>query len=124
MALNNFFTINFPYGLKRGNNNDWFAFNREYMPLGWNDIGHKANTFHAGVYGDFPIYTRYKNLTEDILQQLAWSKEGIERDANGEIEQVFLYTSARRPTEANEYMSAYFERVKLLATLNVSYPSY
>jgi hypothetical protein len=32
MALSDFFRINMPYGLKRNPSDEWFAFNREYMP--------------------------------------------------------------------------------------------
>lgn len=35
MSLNNFFSVNFPYGLEKGKNNNWFAFNRSFVPLGW-----------------------------------------------------------------------------------------
>ena len=34
MALSNFFKINLPYGIKRNENGQWTAFNREYKPLG------------------------------------------------------------------------------------------
>jgi len=36
--LGNFFRINMPYGIIRNENGEWMAFNREYMPLGFNDI--------------------------------------------------------------------------------------
>jgi hypothetical protein len=36
MPLTDFFRINLPYGLKRNDNDEWFCFNREYVPLGWN----------------------------------------------------------------------------------------
>ncbi len=43
--LSDFFRINLPYGISRTDDNEWFAFNREYLPLGWNDSD-KKDTFH------------------------------------------------------------------------------
>jgi hypothetical protein len=57
--LNNFFRINLPYGIKRGPHNSWAAFNREYMPLGWNDTVHQKAKFEY-PYQDFPIYVQYE----------------------------------------------------------------
>ena len=36
MGLFDFFRVNLPYGLKKNSKKEWIAFNREYMPLGWN----------------------------------------------------------------------------------------
>ena len=37
MALNNFFKINFPYGIMKNKDNEWACFNREDKPLGTKD---------------------------------------------------------------------------------------
>lgn len=37
MALTDFFRINLPYGIVRDSKGRWSAFNREYLPLGWNE---------------------------------------------------------------------------------------
>lgn len=36
--LADFFRINMPYGMKQNKEGKWIIFNREYMPLGWNDV--------------------------------------------------------------------------------------
>ena len=41
--INDFLRINLPYGIKKNENNEWAAFNREYLPLDFNDIRFKQN---------------------------------------------------------------------------------
>jgi hypothetical protein len=36
MSLTDFFRKNLPYGIARNENGEWMAFNREYLPLGFN----------------------------------------------------------------------------------------
>lgn len=80
--LNNFFRINLPYGIAKNENNEWMAFNREYMPLGFNDLNFKEHPVYS--YKDNPIYTRYKRLTEAFLIDLAGGEKWLSRNDSGE----------------------------------------
>lgn len=68
--LNNFFRINMPYGITRNEKGEWSAFNREYMPLGYNDSRLKGNIIKE--FGELPIWTKYKALHEKTLLLLAY----------------------------------------------------
>lgn len=39
--LNDFFRINLPYGIAQNNKGEWMAFNREYRPIGFNELSLK-----------------------------------------------------------------------------------
>lgn len=112
MSLNNFFNINLPYGIIKNENNEWMAFNREYMPLGYND---KAPSAAAN---NLILYTKYKGLTEQHLMSIACDLESIQRDSNGNIFRVFLYGDSTNPSNYDAIpasWSDYFERLKKLS---------
>lgn len=67
MALTDFFRINMPYGIVKNDKGEWLAFNREYVPIGWNDEQHKQDLTSSESFSDIPIKTRYKNATEDFV---------------------------------------------------------
>lgn len=119
MSLSNFFRINLPYGLKRNSNNEWFCFNREYVPLGWNkksDISiHKDDAF-----SEIPIYTLYKGLSESLLEKLSVNSKSISRGEDGKINMIFLYDDKTNPSDESEYWDVYFKKLKLLSGLSVN----
>lgn len=110
MALTDFFRINLPYGMERNEKGEWFVFNREYKPLGW-------NTDKRVPYGDYPVYVKYKGLTEAKIKKLAPSENQIRRDESGSIVQFWLYNDATNPHDYPKYWEAYLEKIKLLAKL-------
>ena len=118
--LNNFFRINLPYGLAKNEQGEWVAFNREYMPLGYNNTQFKSKPIEN--YGDFPIYTRFKGLTDSFISKLVEDeKGGIQKDENGNIVKFFLYDDGTNPTNSSDSnkqnWSRYFDRLKCLAKL-------
>lgn len=118
--LSDFFRINLPYGIARNNNGQWMAFNREYMPLGYNNIAFKGRSDL-----DVPIYTKYKKLSEKLLLELAHHAEnGIQRDENGEINKVFLYNDGTNPVNQSkdnkELWNSYFDKLKKLSKLRIA----
>jgi hypothetical protein len=112
--LTDFFRINMPYGMRRNSNNKWFFFNREYLPLGWNDK-------HASKEdADLPIHTRYTGLTENTLLKLSWNGEdSVKRDASGVIKEVFFYNDRTNPQNDSKYWGDYFDKIKQLSKSNV-----
>ena len=78
MALNNFFKINLPYGIKRNGNGHWAALNREYRPLG-------GNNFIKHVPGSAFIYTNYGELSDKLPMDLRPFKHRLEIGLAGQV---------------------------------------
>ncbi len=119
--LNNFFTINLPYGIARTESGEWMAFNREYLPLGFSDESLKALPGYS--YTLLPVYCRYKNISEVELAKLAGSDSQILRNEHGEIVRVILYDSATNPANQPEdtptLWKKYFDKLKVLSKWEV-----
>ncbi|MFN8304035.1 MAG: hypothetical protein U0U46_16225 [Saprospiraceae bacterium] len=111
MALGDFFRINMPYGMRKNDKNEWFVFNREYKPLGW-------NTYEYTEEENYPVHVRYKGLTEAKILKLTWSdKDGIRRNEKGEIDIFWLISDATNPKDSPKYWGDYFEKIKILSDL-------
>lgn len=115
--LSDFFRINLPYGIAKNAAGEWMAFNREYLPLGYNDISIKG--LPGKSYLDLPVYTKYKGITEKLLLDLAHSEKGITRNEDGEIVRIYLYNDGSNPlnqaTDQKELWDRYFEKLKRLS---------
>lgn len=119
MALTDFFRINMPYGMKKNAKGEWFFFNREYVPLGWNQTSTKS-IYDDKAFSDYPVFTKYKLITEALLEKIAWDKQdGLKRNKDGTIETVFFYNDRTNPQSAPEYWDVYFEKIKLLSRCSV-----
>ncbi|WP_373060293.1 hypothetical protein [Zunongwangia sp. H14] len=112
MALTDFFRINFPYGLKKNNNNEWFVFNREYMPLGWNSKDKQESIHKEMPYSEFPVYTKYKGLTENAIEKIIKDKDRIQRNDENEIVRIFFYNDKTNPKSNPEYWNDYIDIIK------------
>lgn len=119
MALTDFFRINMPYGMRKNSKGEWFLFNREYVPLGWNKTNEKS-IYDDTAFGDYPVFTKYKLLTDALLEKVAWDKQdGVKRDKEGRIELVFLYNDRTNPQSEPGYWDVYFEKIRLLSRCTV-----
>lgn len=116
MPLTDFFSINLPYGIHRDADNVWYAFNREYAPIGWNYAGPLVADIKP--IADY-IHTEYKELTEDALLKIAGSEDLITRNENGSICRVYLYGDRTNPNDSPQYWDDYFHKIKLLSHLKV-----
>lgn len=117
MGLSNFLSINMPYGISRNEKGEWFAFNREYLPIGWNSIWYNRKSIRdENVYSEIPIYTKYRGLTEPKLLKLA-NGEKIEFDEKGRINRIFFYNGRTNPFSNPKNWNEYFEKLKILGTL-------
>lgn len=113
MALTDFFRINLPYGMKKNQNNEWYFFNREYLPLGWND---KSSNIKNDDFSDLPIHTSYKGLTEKFLISISYNgEESVRRNEKGEIYQLWFYNDKTNPQSTEKYWPEYFEKIKQLS---------
>lgn len=113
MSLNDFFDINLPYGIQRDASNRWFAFNREYKPLGW-------NTNKEVNYSEYPMFTKLDGLTEKFLEGLGHIRDDIKRDPkNGRIWRVMLYNDTTDPKLSAANWHNYMIRLKLLSKIKI-----
>lgn len=114
MSLTDFFRINFPYGMKRNKKNEWFVFNREYMPLGWNSKIDQESIYKDDSYASMPLYTGYKGLTENAISKIV-DQSFIHRDEEKNISIVFFYDDRTNPKNSPEFWNRYFNIIKSLA---------
>lgn len=112
MALTDFFRINLPYGMKKNTNNEWFVFNREYMPLGWNSKDKQESIHKEMPYAQFPVYTRYQRLTERAILKIIADKNNIQRNDENEIVRIFFYNDKTNPKSNPKYWGDYFDIIK------------
>lgn len=117
MPLSDFFRINFPYGIKRNSQNQWFAFNREYAPIGYNARISEKDIFNDDFYTETPIYSEYKALTDAKLWKIAGNEDAVKRDSEGRINCIYLYNDKTNPQSSPQYWIDYLEKIKLLSTL-------
>ena len=116
--LSDFFRINLPYGMMKNEKSEWFFFNREYVPIGWNSTA--QNDFKKNGFADLPVYTKYTRITDAMLLKLSWDGEvSVRRNERGEIVKVFFYNDATNPQNDPRYWPDYLEKLKLLSRCNV-----
>lgn len=117
--LSDFFRINLPYGIAKNSKGEWMAFNREYMPIGFNNQDSKGDP--GTSYADLSIYTKYKGITEKLLTEISDNESDIHRDENGNIIKLFLYNDGTNPMnqskDKNELWDIYFDKLKKLSKL-------
>jgi hypothetical protein len=112
MALTDFFRINLPYGMKKNSKNEWSVFNREYVPLGLNSTYKHKSIFDENAYADFPLYTKYKGLTDNAILKIVKDADKIQRNEAGEIGRIFFYYDKTNPQSNPAYWNDYFEIIK------------
>lgn len=117
MALTDFFRINLPYGIQRNGDNEWFCFNREYLPLGWNSKEEHESIHQENIYDSIPLYTKYKGLTEKRILQIIKEPSAIQRDKDGTINRVFFYNDGTNPKISPKHWGDYFEIIKQFSQL-------
>jgi hypothetical protein len=119
MALTDFFRINMPYGIVKNDKGEWLAFNREYVPIGWNDDSDRKDLSDSESYARLPIKTKYKTDTDKILSKLIDRVSQVEYDANGKICKIFLYDDGTNPKNFPENWERYMNKLKILSELEV-----
>ena len=114
MALDNFFKINLPYGVRGSKKKGWFAFNREYKPLGFN----KCSLGDQVKYDDYPIFTKYKRMNSSIIKKISEMEGSIVQESEDETV-LFLYDDGNNPSNTGKERDwkLYFKKLKMLATL-------
>ncbi len=116
--LSDFFRINFPYGLMKNENGEWTAFNRDYLPLGYNK---KPDTFlPEEEYLNLFQFTKYPRMTDSFLVKVALSPDKVKLDESGKICRIWFYDDSTNPVSHDSKLnwSSYWERVEAVAKLS------
>ena len=119
--LTDFFRINLPYGIAKNETGAWFAFNREYLPIGFNDTTMKPR-FNINDTSSFPIHTKYKKLTEKAIMELADNEHALQKDSAGNVIAVFFYDDRSNPVNNKgdkKVWDAYFRKIEKLSAFQV-----
>lgn len=114
MALTDFFRINLPYGVHINKEGKMMAFNREYRPVGINDLSVEYEKEKTTL----PVYSKYKGLTQAFLERLG---EGCQKelDDSGNICTIWFYNDRTNPTNRTAEWDRYFDKIKILSKLQI-----
>ena len=87
-------------------------FNREYVPIGWNDVQHKQDLTSSESFSDIPIKTRYKNATEALLRKLIDNEANVVYGSDGKINRIYFYDDGTNPINFAKYWNPIWKRLK------------
>jgi len=117
MSLTDFFRVNLPYGMKKTATDEWFVFNREYVPIGWNQNDRLSIIHNHNNYNDIPVKTKYKAFTDKKIEKIIKDEKFIHRNEKNEITEIFFYNDKTNPQSSNQYWEDYFAIIKELSKL-------
>jgi hypothetical protein len=90
MPLSTFLDINLPYGMKKNpKTNKWACFNREYVPLGWNNLRKQESLFVIEPYEGYDFQTEYLGLTDEVIFEIL--PQNLIQTENARISIVYFY---------------------------------
>tara|TARA_R110000851_G_scaffold321005_1_gene486157 strand:+ start:356 stop:709 length:354 start_codon:yes stop_codon:yes gene_type:complete len=116
MALNNFLSINMPYGffLEKGKA---IPFNRESSPLGSNIPAHYIEGYRQIWEHANEFKTEYKGLTTRLIEDIATS---IIKTKKGDIEKFYLYDDSTNPNKSAKDLEKYLNKLSKLFKLRLN----
>lgn len=118
MSLIDFFRINLPYGMQKNSQDEWFVFNREYVPIGWTSTDDQQSILgNENVYDQVNIRTKYKGLTEKFIVDTIKDPDKIQRTKSGEIVRFFFYNDGDFPQSKPNHWEAYSSIIKEFSKL-------
>ena len=98
--------IHLPYCIQRLEDGRYVVLNRNYKPVGFTTSEHLN-------YEDFPVAVKFKGLTAKTAAKLSY--KGSE-----ELDCIYLYNDGTVPTASAANMTAYLNRLGLLAKLKIA----
>ncbi len=104
--------------MKKNSDGSWFAFNREYMPLGWNNESNKES-IHSERPFNSEIHTFYSGLTDKRIKDAIVYEELISRDEDGNIKSFHFYNDKTNPTSNEKYWYMYLETLTWISKFKV-----
>jgi hypothetical protein len=99
------FRYEMPYCIERNKEGNYVVLNRDYKPLGF-------NVREWSKYSEYPILHKLKGLTPEIAAQ-------ISHERKPDNTYIYLYDDGTVPTDSEENMKNYMERLELLMQLFV-----
>jgi len=97
------------------------AFNREYLPLGYNDQNSWQQENNG--YSDVPVHTNYGKISNALLQELADEATDISKNEEGDIIKIWLYSDGTNPSNSGsnsvKYWNKYFDKLRKLSMLEI-----
>ena len=104
--LDTFTAVCLPYCLKKQEDGRYAVLNREYKPVGF-------NTHEWVEYCDYPVCVELKGIGPAKAEKLSY-KDSDDTDT------IYLYGDGCNPCHGAGEMSAYLEKLRLLAKCKVS----
>ena len=111
-----FFTINMPSGMIKNKRGEWFVFNRDFLPLGWNSTDLHEPIDKDDVYKQIPVFTEYNGLTDALIESSIGDQGEVVRDADGNLKKVYFYVERTDPHTHKEFWGRYCD---ILLTLSM-----
>lgn len=104
--------MNLPYGLQKNEMNEWEVFNRKYEMI--NSLFWKKPIVIEGK----TIISKYKNLTEPLLLNLAdHDEDNVEKDVHGNIIKIWFYKDSNNPIDDPLNWDRFNSKIELLSKL-------
>jgi hypothetical protein len=107
-----------PYGMMRNEEGKWFCFNRDYLPLGWNDY-QALPEMREKKFTDLPVYGEMKGLTEKRILAIG-RPDSVHRNDKGEITQFYFYNDKTNPMNDPKEWGTYLDRIKKISDYKVN----
>lgn len=79
----------------------------------------QESIFKENAYGQLPVYTKYKGLTDNKILKIIGNSGSVKRDEKGRIIRVFFYNDLTNPTNNQKYWNDYFELIKKFSALEI-----
>lgn len=94
-----------PYCLLKHDSGGYVVLNRDYKPLGFSTNDHI-------IYENYPIEVKFLRMSKVTAKRLSY-------EGNDSINEIYLYNDATVPTNSDENMKNYLEKLKILAQLGI-----
>jgi hypothetical protein len=101
-----FLAVFFPYCIEKQRDDSWVVLNRQYKPVGF-------NTSEYISYEKFPVFAKLKGIGLTVAKKLSYSGE-----VSGD--RIYLYNDGCVPSHSKENITAYLEKLAILAKLDLT----
>lgn len=105
MPTGDFRAIFLPYCLEKQANGSYVILNRNYKPIGF-------NTTESVVFAQYPISVKIPGIKPAVAAKLSISR-GLD------TKKIFLYDDQTVPTRSKKNMTAYLNKLEILAKLKL-----
>ena len=108
--------ILFPYGMLRNpQTNEWAFFNREYVNV--MEVRQNYKPYEEWL-SDLEWF-KFKRITQTELQNLSGGTKVWVNEQDNKIERVYFYNDKSNPSNTNNNMDSYLEKLKKLMSKEI-----